>query len=203
MMAEWNIACILDFLLYYIKYSYQKANLMHPNASVRRWATVLRVLAILAIVLLCVAVVAGVALADLPGTLRSAAGLGAEADLSPLHRAAVAALGAIPALAMIYVLREMARLFGRYAAGETLTQPCAGHILRIGAGLLAAVALEVISRPLQILAASLANPPGDRVLAISLEGADMGQVLAGGLMVVIGWTMREAAKVAEENRGFV
>ena len=51
--------------------------------------------------------------------------------------------------------------------------------------------------------ASLANPPGERVLTISLEGADLGQVLAGGLMVVIGWAMREAAVVAEENRGFI
>ena len=176
---------------------------MTPNPSVRRWASVLRVLSILAMVVLSLAIAAGIALIDLSAELRAAAGIEDGRALAPMHRAAVGAIGVIPGLAMLYVLREMARLFGRYAAGETLTQPCAGHILRIGAGLLAAVALEVISRPLQILAASLANPPGERVLAVSLEGADLGQVLAGGLMVVIGWTMREAARVAEENRGFV
>ena len=71
------------------------------------------------------------------------------------------------------------------------------------AGLLAALALDIVSRPLQVALASLANPPGDRVLAVSLAGADLGQVLAGGLMIVIGLTLRDAARIAEENRGFV
>ncbi|WP_213546514.1 DUF2975 domain-containing protein [Vannielia litorea] len=153
--------------------------------------------------ILAVALVAGIAFSDLPEEMRRAAGIAPERALAPLHRAGVAALGALPALAMLYLLREMARLFGRYAAGETLTEACARHILRIGAGLLVAVALELVTRPLQIMLASLANPPGERVLTISLEGADLGQVLAGGLMVVIGWAMREAAVVAEENRGFI
>ncbi|QDC08286.1 hypothetical protein FHY55_03080 [Oceanicola sp. D3] len=176
---------------------------MSNTLSVSRWAAVLRVLTFIAMGILIAALVFAIVWAALPAELRRAAGIEPGVELSPLHRASVAALGALPSLALLYVLREMARLFGRYAQGETLTHHCAAHILRIGTGLLVAVALELLARPLQTTLASLANPPGERVLAISLEGADLGQVLAGGLMVVIGWAMREAAVVAEENRGFI
>ncbi|SIO15331.1 DUF2975 domain-containing protein [Vannielia litorea] len=176
---------------------------MANTPSVRRWAAALRILTILAMVVLVAALVFGIALAGLPDELRRAAALAPDTALAPLHRAAVAASGAIPSLALLYVLSQMARLFGRYAGGETLSHHCAGHIRRIGAGLLVAVALDLVARPLQVLLASLANPPGERVLSLSLGTADLGQVLAGGLMVVIGWAMGEAALVAEENRGFV
>ncbi|MCA0203774.1 DUF2975 domain-containing protein [Pararhodobacter sp.] len=176
---------------------------MTDTAPVRRWAATLRVLTWVAMAILATALLAGIAFLDLPEALRRAAGIAPDHRLDPLHRAGVAALGALPSLAMLYGLHQMALLLGRYAGGETLTQACARHIQRIGAALLVAVALELVSRPLQIMLASLANPPGERVLALSLEGADLGQVLAGGLMVMIGWAMHEAAEMAEENRGFI
>lgn len=176
---------------------------MSSNSPLRRWAVLLRSLTIVAIVILCVVQSIGIFLADLPVALREAAGLAPEVTLLPGHRVRVALLGALPTLALLYVLGQMVGLFQRYAGGETLTDDCARHILHIGGGLLVAVALEMVCHPLQIMAASFANPPGERVLAITVEGGDLGQVLAGGLMIVIGWTVREAARVAEENRSFV
>ena len=175
---------------------------MSVETPVRRWAVVLHVLTIVAIVVLCVALAYGILFAVLPDTLRAAAGLG-KAPLSTGHHAAVAVAGALPSFAILYVLARMRALFALYARGEMLTVACADQILRTGAGLLAALALDIVSRPLQVALASLANPPGDRVLAVSLAGADLGQVLAGGLMIVIGLTLRDAARIAEENRGFV
>ena len=176
---------------------------MSAEKPMRRWALVLRSLAIVAIVVLCVAQGLAIFVTEVPQALRDAAGIAPEVTLLPGHRMGVALLGALPMLALLYVLVQMVQLFQRYAEGETLTEACARHILHIGAGLLAAVALEMVCHPLQIMLASFANPPGARVLAITVEGGDLGQVLAGGLMIVIGWTMQDAARLAEENRGFV
>ncbi|MDO6729672.1 DUF2975 domain-containing protein [Marinovum sp. 2_MG-2023] len=176
---------------------------MRDHNRLRRWAGGLHVLAILAMVLLAVVVALGLFLVELSDELRLAAGLDPALVLDGSRGFWVRLAGIIPLAALFYVLFQMAALFRRYAAGEFLTDRCADHILRIGVGLLVAVVLDMLCRPLQILLASLANPPGQRVLALSLEGADLGQVLAGGLMIVIGWTMHDAARAAEENRGFV
>ncbi|MDF0601098.1 DUF2975 domain-containing protein [Psychromarinibacter sp. C21-152] len=176
---------------------------MEDLKKLRRWAVPLQVGAILAMVALSLAVGLGIAFADLPDDLRRAAGLGDGVQLDTSRRVAVGALGALPALAMIYVLGQMAALFALYAAGEALSVRCARRLLNIGAGLFAGVVLELVARPAQILLASLANPPGQQVLSLGVEGADLGQILAAGLLVTVGWTMREAARIAEENRGFV
>ena len=41
------------------------------------------------------------------------------------------------------------------------------------------------------------------MLTIGIDGATAGFILAGGLLVAIGWVMGEAARVAEDNRGFI
>lgn len=176
---------------------------MPASPIVRRWATVLNVLALVAFGILILALGLGALFADLPSDLRAAAGIPEDTDLSPLRRIAVAAISALPTLAMLYVLWQMHGLFTRYAKGETLSAACAGHIGRIGVGLLASAVLEVITRPAAIAVASLVNPPGSRVLAISLTSPDLALVLAGGLMLCIGWVMRDAARIAEDNAGFV
>ncbi|MCR8724258.1 DUF2975 domain-containing protein [Frigidibacter sp. ROC022] len=176
---------------------------MEELRHLRRWAAVLRVLTIVAMVILVLALVYGILFAVLPDGLRRAARLVPETSLSGPHRAAVALVGAVPGFAMLYVLGRMADLFGLYAGGEALSPACARNIQRIGVGLLAAVALELVARPAQIALVSLANPPGQRVLSISFEGADLGQILAAGLLITIGWTQREAARIARENEGFV
>lgn len=111
--------------------------------------------------------------------------------------------GALPLFGALYVLWQMRRLFQLYRRGETLGAPAAVAILRIGAGLLATLILGIISHSLQILVLTLRNPPGERALSIAFSSQDFGLALAGGLMLVIGWVMREAVAAAEENRSFV
>lgn len=170
-------------------------------SPIRRWAVALRVLVVIAMVVIALAVVFGAAFAEVPTELAAAAGL--SEPPARITIVAAALIGAIPTLAILYVLGQMFGLFGLYAAGETLTPLCARHISRIGSGLLVSALLEIVTRPAQIVLLSLANPPGERVLAVSLQGADLGLVLAGGLLVTIGWAMGDAVRAAEENRSFV
>lgn len=124
---------------------------------------------------------------------------------SPSSGAAMLAafLSVLPELGTYFALWQAQALFRLYRDGETLSPAPARRIGGIGTGLLLATGLAVAVRPAAALALSLSNPPGQRLVAMSFGSGDVALLLAAGLMVVIGWVMREAAAVAEENRRFV
>jgi hypothetical protein len=122
--------------------------------------------------------------------------------VSPLQGTVVAAIGVIAVFPLIAALLAMARLFQRYHRGEILTDACASDILRIGRALCLLALATVLVPTAQLLTLTWAMP-GQRTLSIGVDQATLGFILAGGLLFVIGWVMREAARAAEENRGFV
>lgn len=108
-------------------------------------------------------------------------------------------LEAAPALWGLWHLR---RLFQGYAAGAVFTTVAAKHF-RCFAW---AVLLSAVSRPLGwmilsmvVAAGSEAGPHG----VISLSSDDLVLVLVGSALLVIGRVMSEAARIAEDNAGFV
>lgn len=112
-----------------------------------------------------------------------------------------AAVALISVLPMVAALRAMARLFGRYQAAEVLSLENADTILRIGRALVLVSLFTVLLPTLQTLILSWNAP--DRTLAIGLDGGTLGFLMAAGLLTVVGWAMREAARVKLENEGFV
>ena len=50
---------------------------------------------------------------------------------------------------------------------------------------------------------SLSNPVGERSISVSISINDIGFILVAGLLLMIGWSMSEATKVAAENREFI
>ena len=74
--------------------------------------------------------------------------------------------------------------------------------LAIG-GFLALAIVPFVLIPVQSVLLSWANPAGQRSLTVSLSTAMLGFALAAGLLIVIGWAMRDASDVAAENRAFV
>ena len=123
--------------------------------------------------------------------------------LTPMNAAIASAIGAITLPPALMALVEMRGLFRRYAAGEILTGQSAGHIRRIGQILMALALLGVMIPTFQVIALTSQNPPGQRVLSVGLTSDTMGFLLAGGLLVVIGWAMAEGARAAEENASFI
>lgn len=112
-------------------------------------------------------------------------------------------LGLISLAILLFTLNAMRQLFEAYRDGEVLTDYCARLIQQIGQGFLALAAASFVIRPIQSVLLTMANPPGQRSLAISVNNEMIFFVLAGGLIIVIGWAMREAADAASENRAFV
>jgi Protein of unknown function (DUF2975) len=124
-------------------------------------------------------------------------------QITPFQATLVAAIGVLATYPLVATFLGMRRLFGRYRRGEILSDACAGDVLRIGQALFAVAAMTVLVPTLQTLILTWGNAPGGRILSIGLDGSTLGFLLSGGLLIVIGWVMREAAVVAEDAKGFV
>ncbi|MGH1446839.1 MAG: DUF2975 domain-containing protein [Cognatishimia sp.] len=123
--------------------------------------------------------------------------------ISSTKFASILAIEAIGVFLTLFVLWQMRALFALYMSGETLTERCAKRILRIGQGLVAVGCASFFSKTIVVLILTFHNPPGQRTLSISFGDGDLGFLLAGALIVVIGWVSKEAARAAEENKAFV
>ena len=112
-------------------------------------------------------------------------------------------IAAVPLAVLAYGLNEVRLIFRDFGHGETVTGTLATRLERFGA----AVALQALLNPLVStllgVVLTLGNPPGQRVLAISLSSHDVVSVLVGMLVIGVGAVMREAARIARENEGFI
>ncbi len=172
---------------------------------VSKWAAVLRGITIAAMVVLPITIIGGLFNTPLvPQALNGALeGVAVSPDATRGQLIAVVALNLISPLILLLTLNEMRKLFGAYIAGQVLTESSARLIQRIGQGFLALAIVPFILRPIQSVLLTLANPPGERSLAVGLDSDMIFFALSGGLIMVIGWAMREASDVASENRSFV
>lgn len=112
-------------------------------------------------------------------------------------------IGASMLIPALFALSQMRRLFSLYLAGEVLSPACAAHIRRIGLSFVTLAGMGVLLPTLQILVLTATNPAGQRAFSIAISSDSIGFLLAGGLLTVIGHSMVEAARAAEENAGFV
>lgn len=113
----------------------------------------------------------------------------------------VAAVTLVSVLPMVATLRAMARLFDQYRTGEVLSQGNADTILGIGRAMILVAVFTILTPTLQTLILSWNS--GQRTLKMGLDSGTLGFLIAAGLLTVIGWAMREAARVKVENEGFV
>lgn len=112
-------------------------------------------------------------------------------------------VGLIPWAIGAWVLFQMQALFALYRDNRALTIEAARTIRNLGAGLVLIAVAQVVTRTVQILMLTSANADGERMLAIQFGFAQVGFILAAGLMVVIGRSMVEAARAVDDMRGFV
>ena len=176
-----------------------------PVKNVIRVAALLRLFTTLCLIGLPLVLLVGLAKGSFGAEAIVAAHPGLPAGTAPDEAAVVLYIGieVILLCALGYVLWQVRALFGGYACGDILTVESAGHITRAARGLLTLAALGVLTQPLQVLILTLGNAPGQRQISLALSDAEIGTVLAGGVLWVVGWALAEAARIAEENREFV
>jgi hypothetical protein len=123
--------------------------------------------------------------------------------LLPWQVAGAGILGLMPWLVVMWLLWRIRGLFDRYRRGQGLTLAAAGDIRAIGLGLIVLGFVKIAAHTGQVLVLSALNPAGERMLALQLGTGEIGFLFAGGLMLAIGQSMRDAVAAAEELRGFV
>lgn len=106
----------------------------------------------------------------------------------------------LPALWGLWSLR---RLFEGYAVGAIFTVAAARRLRHCGVALVVAGLETPFGSMLLSGALSLDLPKGSRMLVLSWSGNDVVLLVIGALLLIIGRVMGEAARIAEDNAGFV
>ncbi|WP_135503980.1 hypothetical protein [Roseovarius aestuariivivens] len=109
----------------------------------------------------------------------------------------------IPFIFAMQALGAMRRLFGVYRTGDPLAPETGPLIQSIGSNLLCAAGLGLLLQPVSSPLLTLSNPPGERLISLTIGSSDIGFVLVAGLLTLIGWSMAEAQRIAAENREFI
>jgi hypothetical protein len=177
-------------------------------ARIRRVSRIMAGITLVPIIALFVVPVLAVALAFLdPATLDTrlveALSASQQAALTPATRLAALALAAIPLSLALIGFFAVQRLFHGFSSGDILTPESGRRLKRIGLIVTALGPLTIVIRAIASVVVSLPNPSGERMLAVGFGSNDVTTVIAGMLLIVLGWTLEEAARVADENRQFV
>lgn len=123
--------------------------------------------------------------------------------ITPFKRISLILLLALPLTVSLYGLWNIRMLFDCYARGEVFSPAPAAHIRNVGLAMLVNVVLTALVHSLGSVILTLDNPTGSRQLTISASSDTYLLLLLGGLLVVIGWIMQEAARISDENSSFV
>ncbi len=170
--------------------------------DVSRLAGFLRGVTIAAMVVVPLAIVGGMLSLPLTPEVLSV-NIDASPDATRTQLMLAAGLSLLRPLILLWTLNEMRKLFDAYVSRDVLTDHAARLIQRIGQGFVAMAVVPFLVRPVQSVLLTIANPPGARSLAIGLDSEMIFFALSGGLIIVIGWAMREASAAAAENRAIV
>ena len=112
--------------------------------------------------------------------------------------AVVLALALAAAVPVVQILLHMRGLFGNYRRGCILTERSARHIFAIGSAMVSLGVLKMVVPPMQLLLLTKGQ-----ALTLNFNDGLLILLLVGGFLATVGWAMREAVDVVEENRRFI
>ncbi|WP_067283863.1 DUF2975 domain-containing protein [Mitsuaria sp. 7] len=107
------------------------------------------------------------------------------------------------ALLTLFALLCLWRLFGAYLRGEVFTDGATRHLRRLGQSVTAMALVMPLTDTVTILALTLGNPPGQRMLSVHLGSQHYVVLLLGLVLIAMAMVMREAQRMAQENAEFV
>lgn len=127
----------------------------------------------------------------------------AQGGLTLAARVRMAAVTLLPVGLGLALLWQLWSLFGEYLRGNVFGARALACLRRFAALLFALSLAQPLSQALMSVAVSWDNPPGQRQLVVMLSSNDYALVLGALVFMAIARVMTEAARVAEENEGFV
>jgi hypothetical protein len=129
--------------------------------------------------------------------------IGARLPLTASGQIAGAGILAVPVGVMVWGLWQVRALFREFTHGRIFTAQTARHLQRFGIAVLAQGPLGPLTATALALALSLVNPPGQRLLVLTFSINDCVALVVGGVLIALAAVMREGARIADENAGFV
>ena len=114
--------------------------------------------------------------------------------------AGLAMLGMAPAFYIMWQFRALFRLF---AAGNIFTGSATRHLFSAAKGMVAGGLIAIANTTLGALILTANAEAGEHVFTIAVSSGQLAGILAGVIFVVMSWVMQEAARLSEENAGFV
>lgn len=91
------------------------------------------------------------------------------------------------------------RLFSCFSAGEIFTENTVKYIRFLGWTMVAGVVVDPIYESLLSIVLTFHNPPGERMVTVSLESTDFEQLLTAGIIILVSWIMEEGRKLRESD----
>ena len=114
--------------------------------------------------------------------------------------ALLALLNFLPTLFVIWKLRQMFQLF---ATGQVFTTAATKHLFSAAKGMVAWGVIAIFSTTIAVLILTANAAKGEHVLVANISSVQLAGIFAGVIFVVMSWVMQEAARLSEENAGFV
>lgn len=117
--------------------------------------------------------------------------------------AGLAVLAVANAALILAGLHAVWSLFDRFEEGRHFSADCGRLLRRIGVFVLLGALSSIVTRMLAILLITYANPPRQKMLAISIGSNEILLLLLAGLLYALGHIMVAAEKLEADYRSFV
>ncbi len=126
------------------------------------------------------------------------------AEISPATQASLLALVGLPALGlMLWGLWNAFWLFRNLRGGAVFVTETGTRIHRVGLAILLLPFVSIVSGGASTVITSWNNAPGEREIAVAISSVDVVMLVAGAMLLLLGWAMAKATSIADENRQFV
>ena len=125
-------------------------------------------------------------------------------QISTATQASLMALVGLPALGlMLWGLWNAFWLFRNLRGGAVFVTETGTRIHRVGLAILLLPFVGVASGAAATVITSWNNPPGEHEISVTIGSADVVMLVAGAMLLLLGWAMAKATSIADENRQFV
>jgi len=127
-------------------------------------------------------------------------------DIPPLSTwqyGALAGVTVLKVLPTLYVLWKLRQMFKRFAVGEVFSAAATRHLFGAAKGMVAWGIVSILGITAAVLVVTANAPAGQHALVVNVSSTEISGIFAGVVFAVMGWVMQEAARLSEENAGFV
>ncbi len=106
----------------------------------------------------------------------------------------------LPLAALLYGLINLRRLFALYREGVFFSFEQVSIFKKISKALFAWVLFSMLYEAAKSILFSMGNPPGERVVSLTLGSQEITNLLFAGIVFVIAWIMDEGRILVEEQQ---